>query len=457
MWWQVLPLGPTGHGHTPYGCLSSFAGDPKLISPERLVEQGLLPPSEIEAVPAFAEDRVEFARAVRLKERLLRTSWSRFRSHPPRGARERLDAFVHDPLQEEWLDDWALFSALKKEFGGAAWTDWDRSISGRAPEALTSARAALSEEIAFHRYAQFLFFTQWEELKTEANARGIRILGDVPIYVAHDSADVWARPDLFDLDEAGSPRHVAGVPPDYFSATGQRWGNPIYRWDRLEREGYAWWIARMRANLRIADVVRLDHFRAFRSYWEVPASEKTAVVGRWVPGPGEKLLEAMRASLGALAVIAEDLGTITPDVHALRDAFGLPGMKVLQFGFYEPDSSHHPRHHHTAYVVYTGTHDNDTTRGWFETLTEEQRHRVLEHVGGDGTDIAWAMVRAAYDSEAELAIIPAQDLLGLGSEARMNTPGSASGNWGWRMKPDQLDHDLAERLRGLVESTGRGR
>jgi 4-alpha-glucanotransferase len=370
--------------------------------------------------------------------------------------RRRLEEFVEDPAQRAWLDDWTLYASLKARFRGVSWTDWDAALARREPASIDAARAELGEEIAYHRFEQFLFFEQWGRLRAEASSREIRILGDVPIYVAEDSADVWSRPELFDLDESGRPNRVAGVPPDYFSATGQLWGNPLYRWDRLEEEGYRWWIDRMRANLRTADLVRLDHFRAFVAYWAVPAGEETAVNGAWLPGPGEKLLAALRDALGGLPLVAEDLGTITPDVHALRDAFGLPGMKVLQFAYYEDDSTHHPRHHAEPYVVYTGTHDNDTTAGWFATLPEDARARVLRDLDGDGSDVAWRLIAAAYASPAEVAVVPMQDVLGLGSEARMNTPAKARGNWDWRMH-EAPGPRAAARLLALAESTGRVR
>jgi 4-alpha-glucanotransferase len=452
--WQILPLGPPGEGNTPYTALSAFAGDPRLVSPEILERDGLLPAARLDDVPGLASDRVEFARVRRLKAGLLHAAWERFRTAPTIETKRRFEAFVEDSAQGAWLEDWTLYASLKARYRGASWIDWDPALARREPASLAAARSELVDEIAYHRFEQFLFFDQWSALRSEASARGIRILGDVPIYVAEDSADVWSRPDLFDLDECGRPVHVAGVPPDYFSETGQLWGNPLYRWDRLEEEGFRWWIDRMRANLRTADLVRLDHFRAFAAYWAVPASAETAENGAWLPGPKDKLLAALRDALGGLPLVAEDLGTITPDVLALRDAFDLPGMKVLQFAFHEDDSTHHPRHHAPPYVVYTGTHDNDTTRGWFATLPEDARLRALRDLGGDGGDIAWRMIGAAYASPAAAAVVPMQDVLDLGTEARMNTPGKARGNWEWRMR-EEPGAEIAARLRSLSESTGR--
>jgi 4-alpha-glucanotransferase len=453
--WQILPLGPTSWGHSPYGSLSAFAGNPLLVSPDRLLEEGLLPRPALGRVPELPADHVDFAAAGAWKDQVLRASHAHLAEHAPQRIREAYAAFVESPDQAEWLDDWALFAALKARFDGRAWTEWDPELRRRDAAALARARRELAAEIDFHRYAQFVFHRQWERLRGEARRRGIEILGDLPIYVAGDSAEVWARPDLFALDDLGRPTVVAGVPPDYFSATGQRWGNPLYRWDRMRAEGYAWWIARLRANLRRADRVRLDHFRGFVAYWEVPASEPTAVGGRWVAGPGVELFAALRAALGELPLVAEDLGVITPDVEALRDALELPGMKVLQFAFGELDGVHAPHRHRRRSVIYTGTHDNDTTRGWHARLGAEERARVHAYLGTTGDGPHWDLVRAAYTSVAELAIVPLQDLLGLGSEARMNTPAEAAGNWSWRLRPGALGAELAERLRRLAALTGR--
>lgn len=454
--WQVLPLNPTGYGASPYGCLSSFAGNPFLISPQRLLQEHLLDPADVENVPRFPDERVDFGPVHDYKFALFHTSWERFQTRATDEQRAAFDAFVSAPEQEYWLPEYALFMSLKNAAGGAAWWMWERSLALRQPKALERARREHAEDIRFWQYIQFLFFRQWEQVRDAARARGIRIMGDVPIYVAADSADVWGAQERFQLDENGLPTAVAGVPPDYFSATGQRWGNPLYRWDEMRASGYRWWIERVRMNLRMAHIVRLDHFRGFAAYWEIPASEETAVHGRWMPGPGVELFDALREEFGELPLVAEDLGFITEDVHELRRAVGLPGMKVLQFGFTQPDSAHLPHQYDPETVVYTGTHDNDTTRGWFEHAQSDEVENVATYFGPtDAVGIADAMIRAAYASVAEIAIVPAQDILGLGSEARMNTPGAEHGNWTWRIAAGALTHEHAAALRKLAVLTGR--
>jgi len=453
--WQVLPLGPTTAYDSPYGSPSAFAGNPLLISPADLVEDGFLPPSALKAPPAFAADVVDFATVGPWKEALLRRSWQHVRRHAPPLVRGELEAFVTDPAQAGWLPDWALFSALKERHGGREWQSWDPELRARRPEALARARGELAEDVAYHSFVQFLFFRQWERVRAEARRHGVRILGDIPIYVALDSADVWANQHLFTLDESGRPTSVAGVPPDYFSATGQLWGNPLYRWDRVESEGFAWWIARLRMAFRLADLVRIDHFRGFAGYWEVPATGRTAINGRWAAGPGMRLFAALRGALGDLPIVAEDLGVITPDVVELRETCGFPGMKVMQFGFGEVDSEHLPHRWSPRMAAYTGTHDNDTCRGWFDTAPAHERRRAQAYLGGGAETIPWAMLRALLVSPAGLAIAPLQDVLGLGSEARMNYPGRAAGNWRWRARREAFTPELAGRLRELAELTGR--
>ena len=454
--WQVLPLNPTGYGASPYGCLSSFAGSHLLISPQRLLQENLLDAADVADVPRFRDDHVEFDAVHSYKFALLRTSWRRFQDRASDEQRAALAAFVSAPEQSDWLADYALFMTLKNAAGGAAWWTWDKPLALRDAGALEDAKRTHADEMKFWEYIQFLFFRQWDAVRDAAHARGIRIMGDVPIYVANDSADVWGSPELFQLDEQGRPTVVAGVPPDYFSATGQRWGNPLYRWNVLRETGYRWWISRVRMNLRMADVVRLDHFRGFAEYWEVPAHEETAIHGRWMPGPGAALFEALREALGPLPLIAEDLGLITEDVHALRRTVGFPGMRVLQFGFAQTDSSHLPHHFEPATVVYTGTHDNDTTRGWFENASPDERETALAYLGcTENDDIARAMIRAAYTSVADIAITPAQDILSLGSEARMNIPGAEHDNWSWRIEDGALTADHAAALRRLAVITGR--
>lgn len=452
--WQVLPLNPPGYGNSPYGCLSSFAGNPLLISPQRLLQEHLLQPADVADVPHFNVHHVEFARAGEFKQSLLRRAWSVFRESATDEQRDAHAKFVGDAAQKEWLDDFALFMALKDANGGAPWWQWDAAVCKREEKALAKKRTDLADEIDFHKFVQFLFCRQWDAVRNEARARGIRIMGDVPIYVAGDSADVWANQELFQLDENGNPTVVAGVPPDYFSATGQRWGNPLYRWDVMKERKFTWWVSRVRANLRLADIIRLDHFRGFAAYWEIPASESTAVHGRWMPGPGTALFDAIRDALGDLPLIAEDLGFITAEVHELRRAIGVPGMKILQFAFGENDSPHMPHRYDRRTVVYTGTHDNDTARGWFDHAPQHERDNARQYLGVD-SDVAWALIRAAYTSVAEIAIVPVQDVLSLGTDARMNTPGAEHDNWSWRVTAGALTREHAEALRRLAVLTGR--
>jgi len=431
--WQVLPLGPTG-GTSPYGALSAFAGNPLLISPERLVEEGFLPTSALSEAPDFPRDRVPWEEARAWKDRQLRCAWSR--AAPGVQVRAEIEAFREAPEQRPWLSDWSLFAA--------------RRVVGAAAGA-----RELSEEAAYQEFLQLLFFRQWDRLRGEARRRGIALFGDVPIYVAPDSVDVASHRDLFALDADGRALEVAGVPPDFFSATGQLWGYPLYRWDRIEEDGFAWWIERLRAAFRLTDLVRLDHFGGFVEYWAVPAGEPTAANGRWRPGPGRALFDAVERELGDAPLVAEDLGTITPDVRALLEDLGIPGMKVLQFAFYGEDGPYLPHRHVPNAVVYTGTHDNDTARGWWEGLTGEERGRVRDYLGSDGAAIEWDLIRAAYASVAERAIVPVQDVFGLGSEARMNTPGEGVGSWSWRAREEDFTPERAARLRHLAALTGR--
>lgn len=449
--WQVLPLNPPGYGYSPYGCVSSFAGNPLLISPQRLLQDDLLDAEAVANLPAFAADYVEFDRAAETKFALLRKAFRKFSERPITA----LEEFIAAPEQRQWLADYALYMALKEASSGAPWWEWDRELASRDAEALAKAREEHADEIRFWQFTQWQFFQQWTAIRDAAHARGIRIVGDVPIYVASDSADVWANPELFQLDAEGQPTVVAGVPPDYFSATGQRWGNPLYRWDAMRDTQFRWWIERIRTNLRFADIVRLDHFRGFAAYWEIPASEETAVRGRWMPGPGKPLFDAIRAALGDLPLIAEDLGFITEDVHELRKSIGLPGMKIIQFGFGADDNPHLPHRYDVHTVAYTGTHDNDTAKGWYDAADKDERERVRAYLGCADEDVAWGLIRAAYTSVAEIAIVPVQDILGLGSDARMNTPGKEVDNWSWRLSPAALTREHSEKLRQLGVITGR--
>ncbi len=450
--WQVLPLNAPGYGNSPYGCLSSYAGNPLLISPQRLLEGGLLPDDALNDMPELPAD-VDFERVKALKHGLLQRSYEHFAEHASAEQRQALIGFARD---NPWLLDWTLYAALKEQQSGKPWTVWPDGLAARARNAMADARFELAEEIRFHEYVQWLFFEQWSAVRDAAYARGIRIMGDVPIYVAADSADVWANREIFHLDEHGEPDVVAGVPPDYFSETGQRWGNPLYRWDLLHETNYRWWVSRIRAALRFADVLRIDHFRGFAAYWEIPASETTAINGHWMPGPGIALFDAVRDALGELPLVAEDLGFITPEVHELRTAIGLPGMKILQFAFAQENSPHLPHHYDPMTVVYTGTHDNDTARGWYENAAERERETVSAYLGViDAGDIAWTLIRAAYTSVAETAIVPVQDILDLGSAARMNRPGAEHDNWSWRLPDGALTNEHADRLRKLAEVSGR--
>ena len=451
--WQVLPLNPPGYGNSPYGCHSSYAGNPLLISPQRLLQEGLLPDHAADDVPEFPDGHVDFDRVRPYKLELLRASWRHFNAHARDEQHQALARFEAD---NAWLPDWALYAALKERHNDARWSEWPQPLARRDAAAIAAAAREHAESIRFHQYVQFLFFRQWAAVREAAIAHGIRIMGDVPIYVAGDSADVWANRDLFQLDERGEPTVVAGVPPDYFSTTGQRWGNPLYRWDLLRDTKYRWWVSRVRAALRFADIVRVDHFRGFAAYWEIPAHEPTAIHGRWMPGPGRALFDAIRESLGDLPLVAEDLGFITPEVHELRRSIGVPGMKILQFAFTQINSPHLPHCYEPATVVYTGTHDNDTARGWFTNASPQERLVAETYLGVDGHGpIEWALIRAAYTSVAQTAIVPVQDVLGLGSEARMNRPGDGTANWSWRLRPGSLKLEHAERLRRLAEITGR--
>ncbi len=460
--WQIMPLGPTGYGDSPYSAFSAFAGNTLLVSPERLVERGLLTDEDLADTPSFAAERVEYGRVIDFKRALLEKAYANFKRGEDAKLREDYEGFLQ--YAAAWLDDYALFAALKDKHGGESWHTWDKAVARRDPSALAAAREGLRDEIEAQKFFQYLFFEQWLRLRRYCNERGVRLVGDMPIFVAHNSADVWARPHLFKLKDDGTPSAVAGVPPDAFSKTGQLWGNPVYDWGRMRAESFRWWVERVRETLKLVDVVRLDHFRGFSAYWEVPAGHETAERGRWVDAPGRDLFHTLRRELGGeLPIIAEDLGTITPDVHALRDEFGFPGMRVLQFAFGgDPHDTHLPHNYTKNSVVYTGTHDNDTTAGWFESRaasgdTEDdkrlrrERDYALKYLDSDGSEFHWDFIRAAFASVSEVAIVPVQDVLGLGSDARMNTPASAEGNWAWRLRAGALTDELRDRLKQLTE------
>jgi 4-alpha-glucanotransferase len=449
--WQVLPLGPTGYGNSPYSCYSAFAGNPLLIDLDLLVEEGDIERRELQS--DFPDERVDFPRVEAYKYESLRHAADNFFAG---GDASRVEEFRHFCDTTPWLHDYALYMALKAANNGKNWSRWQEGIARRTKAALEEYSCSLAPAVGIQKYMQWQFFRQWEKIKQYTNSNNIEIIGDIPIFVAYDSADVWVNPHLFHLDERGRPLVVAGVPPDYFSETGQLWGTPLYNWEVTAFHGFNWWVERMKSALFLYDRVRIDHFRGFEAYWEVPATEKTAVNGRWVKGPGEALFNALIDSLGPLPVIAEDLGVITPDVEALRDRFGFPGMKILQFAFGSgPENSYLPHNHVREAVVYTGTHDNDTTLGWFAALSKNEKRLVQNYLNSDGKDITGDMIRAAIASVANTVIIPLQDILKLDSSARMNLPGSSAGNWSWRFLADDIRVEHRERLHEMTEIYGR--
>ena len=447
-WWQVLPLGPTGYGDSPYAAFSAFAGNTNLISPELLAREGLVNEDDLAAAD-WPADHVEYGPVLAYKAALTAHAWDNFRAGRGKALRSTFQEFCTQ--EAGWLDDFALFMALKEAHGGVSWHDWPEALVLRKPDALQQARQELAEPMQLHRFRQFLFYGQWRALKHYARQRNVRLIGDVPIFVADDSADVWTNPELFLLDAQRRPAVVSGVPPDYFSNTGQLWGNPLYDWQAHQRSGYAWWTARLRAALEQVDFVRLDHFRGFEAYWEVPAGQATAEKGHWVKGPGADFLRVLRDKLGGLPIIAEDLGVITPEVRQLRLQFDLPGMGILQFAFGgAPERRFLPHRHVRNTVVYTGTHDNDTTRAWNDSLTADELQFLRRYAPSIDKDISWGLIRLAWMSVADYALAPLQDVLSLGSEARMNWPGRPAGNWRWRFRTEMLTEDLLDRLAELT-------
>ncbi len=463
--WQVLPLGQTGFGDSPYQCFSAFAGNSLLISPTRLVEENFLEARDLADAPDFPIDRIDFGAVITYKNRILKTAFERFKSTTDTGLRSKVETF--NQQSAAWLDDYALYRALKNSHGGATWSKWNEPLVRRDSDALAVARENLHDEIEAEKFYQYLFFRQWAAIREYAKERGITIIGDIPIFVAFDSADVWTNPQQFKLNADGSPRVVAGVPPDYFSKTGQLWGNPLYEWDAMRADGFQWWIKRVRATLEFVDLIRLDHFRGFAACWEIPGTDKTAERGSWVEAPGRELLIALQNAFGELPILAEDLGVITPDVEALRDDFNLPGMRILQFAFGGDAKNHDLPHNYIANcVAYTGTHDNDTSVGWYESAAgagstrdaaqvKRERAFCLRYLNSDGREIHWDLIRAVFASVADTAIVPLQDVLGLGGEARMNLPASTAGNWNWRYNAKDLKESYALRLRELSEIYGR--
>ena len=458
-YWQICPLVPTGYGDSPYQGFSAFAGNPNLIDLDELIDLDLLEKTDLRSFDGLPEDRVDFGTLIPLKKAALEAAWRRFQDgRGPNGMESEYAAFKAKAAY--WLDDFALFMVLKDRHGGHPWNLWNEEFRLRTPEALESLAKDDAGNLESHRFFQFLFFRQWSALKKAAAAKGIGIIGDLPIFVSFDSSDCWANPGLFQLDSKRNPVRVAGVPPDYFSKTGQLWGNPLYDWKAMQRNGFAWWISVLRDKLNQYDVLRIDHFRGFSAFWSVPFGEKTAVNGKWVPAPGRALFEEVRKQLGDIPIIAEDLGVITDDVVELIDRCGFPGMKVLQFAFDSSEENDYLPHNYGNHcLVYTGTHDNDTSAGWYDSAPESDRRTAREYLGLDedagGKDAAAAMVRAALASVADVAVTPLQDILELGSEARFNTPGTLGGNWTWRAPSGSFGAAEAARLRKLTEIYGR--
>ena len=455
-YWQVLPLGPTGYGNSPYSCYSAMAGNPLLINPEMLRDDQLLADEDFANLPEFPLDYVDFERAIALKVPLLKKACENFKAKASPMQQKEFSGFCES--KENWLEDYALFMALKDNFGGVSWNNWEPEIARREPESLEKWRQQLNDEIYYYKYVQFEFFRQWTELKRYANLRDIKIIGDIPIYVAHDSADVWSHREIFCLDEAsGEPALMAGVPPDYFSSTGQLWGNPVYDWEKLQASNFEWWVERFEAIFAYVDVTRIDHFRGFEAYWAVKRGQETAMYGEWIKAPGTALLDLINQKFGNLPIIAEDLGVITPEVEALRDRYEFPGMKILQFAFGAgPGDPFLPFNYDRNCVVYTGTHDNDTTVGWFNQLSNYERDEVLRYLGCiDPQGIHWSLIRMGWMSIANIAIVPYQDLLGLDTDARMNFPGKPEGNWGWRYRPEALNREVGDRLKTMTYISGR--
>lgn len=451
--WQILPLGPTGYGDCPYSCFSAFAGNPYLINLLRLTDTGDLKKSDLPA-PYASGDTVDFAMAHRKILPLLKLAGENFRNNQNQERQQQFDHFCHE--QAFWLNDYALYQALRQNQDNKSWQDWPEEIRLRQPGALEHYKSTLEPEIFWHKYLQFIFFDQWFVLKQYANEKGVKIFGDLPIFVAEDSADVWANQHLFHLDEHGKPTLVAGVPPDYFSNTGQRWGNPLYNWERMTEHQYSWWLSRFRWNFDLFDFLRVDHFRGFASCWAIPANHPTAEHGEWLTAPGEKLFNRLKEAFDPLPIIAEDLGLITPDVIQLRDQFNFPGMKILQFAFDSgPDNPYLPHNLTCDSVTYTGTHDNNTSLGWWHSLDAAGKQRIKDYLRHPCRDMPWPLIETALASVSLMAILPMQDVLSLPSTSRMNTPGTSAGNWQWRMCHNDLTHILSERLANLSYLYGR--
>ncbi|MBX2864677.1 MAG: 4-alpha-glucanotransferase [Leptolyngbyaceae cyanobacterium MAG.088] len=456
--WQILPLGPTGYDHSPYTMnYSAFAGNPLMVSLEKLAEEGLLAPDELSHLEGTDPNRVSFSKVIPHKMGILRKAFEKFKTHLQTNSEINAHYSRFGQEQAWWLDDFVLFMALLEDNDGKPWSQWETGLARRQPEALKAKSEALKEEIDFHRFIQFKFFEQWMALRQYANGKNIQIIGDVSIYVCHNSSDAWAHPQLFKLNpETLESAYIAGVPPDYFSETGQLWGNPVYNWDACEQEGFDWWVSRFKATLQYVDWVRVDHFRGFEAYWQVPASEETAINGEWVKAPGDAFFETLAQKLGDLPVLAEDLGVITPEVEALRDKFDFPGMKILMFAFGgDPNNTHLPHNYVNNCIVYSGTHDNDTAIGWWDTTSAGEKQFLAKYLGfkqpEDIQEINWVLIQKALSSVANLAIVPLQDLLDLGGSARMNDPSKIPNNWRWRYSSSELlSNGISDRLRDLT-------
>ena len=455
-YWQILPLGPTGCADSPYQCFSAHAGNPNLIDLEQLVRDRLLQHQDLVNCPVLSADRVDFEAVQQARQPLLKKAYLQFRDKA--GELEKLA--YHNFLREQskWLNDYALFRAIKAYLDQKPWYQWEKSLKTRNPEALKAMQSSLLEETDFHKFQQYVFFRQWMAVKEYAHRRKVKIIGDIPLYVALDSADAWANPSIFEFDENLDPIRVGGVPPDYFSETGQLWGNPLFRWDKLKETGYQWWIDRIGSSLLLYDIIRIDHFRGFAAYWAVPYGEKTAINGSWIPCPGSDFFNVLKERFGDLPIIAEDLGVITPDVEELRDGFGLPGMKILQFAFDSSEANDYIPHNYVKNcIVYTGTHDNDTVVGWFNAASPGDRNYVLDYLAAGDSGIHWTFIRLAWASVAYTAIVPMQDILGLDTSSRMNLPGTTQNNWQWRARAEVFTPELAAKLSHLTSLYGRAR
>ncbi len=449
--WQILPLGPTGYGDSPYQSFSSHAGNPVLIDIPWLIERNLissfLPPS-------FPEETVDYAQVIPFKERVLRDAFQAFQAGNHSLLYQEFEDFRAN--ESHWLSDYSLFMALKKTFDLVSWTFWPDELKFRQAEAIAQYRQQLSGEILYQEFLQFIFFKQWLEIKAYANGQGIQIIGDIPIYVSSDSVEAWTKPEIFQVNERLEPLFVSGVPPDYFSETGQLWGNPVYNWDYLQSTQFQWWKERIEASMKLYDVIRIDHFRGFAEYWAVPAGEETAMNGEWLDCPGKELFDELKNHFGTLPFIAEDLGLITDSVVELRERYGFPGMKILQFAFDSDEKNNYlPHTYEENFVVYTGTHDNNTVRGWFDAASSENRDALLNYIGYPAEDVSWSLMRMAHASVAALSIFPIQDVLSLGESARMNVPGTTSGNWDWRYRSEALTTALSDRLKQLTKTYDR--